>query len=417
MPNNVLRVDLSAFKQPSIENLNGQPYQASVAVVPFYDQDDICRQQQIGHWLGDDLAHHLSRFRSLSVLGHRASDILYASHDDMAIMAQRSGMDYLATGMVRMLPTRLSAIACLVDGPTGKTLWHSTYEVSGKCLPGLEDDLARRIATGVAASIEAVERRQMGQQHDPNEKSCSIASLIFMADHLSKQFRQDANRRARQLVKRALDINTSSAKAFAILSRTHHLDARYAWSKDPDRSSEQSIRYAIHATQLDPMEASGHSELGMNWHYAKDYDAAAACYQRAIDINPSDPDILAECSDLVISSGEPEQAIEPLTLAIHLRPDRASLYRYYLASAFDVMGDDETVISIASMISDNHEGHRLMAASYARLGMTDKAAHQADLARRAQPTFSLDHWRTVLPHRDADVRAHIIEGHERAGFH
>jgi len=58
----------------------------------------------------------------------------------------------------------------------------------------------------------------------------------------------------------------------------------------------------------------------------------------------------------------------------------------------------------------------MLAASYARLGKSNKAALHADMAMKAHPNFSLAHWRTILPHRDPDAREHIIEGMERAGL-
>lgn len=185
---------------------------------------------------------------------------------------------------------------------------------------------------------------------------------------------------------------------------------------DPDQSIERALSYANRAIELDPMEASGYAELGMNRHLLREHEPAFASYERALNINPNDPDILADFGDLLISQGSPEQAIEQLHLAIRLRPERAAMYRYYLAGAFDIMGDDETAIGLFSDMGDDHEAHRVLASCSARLGLKNQAARHVDLALKAHPDFSLAHWRAILPHRDADTRERLVDGMERAGF-
>jgi tetratricopeptide (TPR) repeat protein len=164
------------------------------------------------------------------------------------------------------------------------------------------------------------------------------------------------------------------------------------------------------------MEAAGHAEMGMNQHILRDYDSARAAYGRALDINPNDPDILADFGHFLISDGAPEQAVEPLRMAIRLRPEHSGMYRYYLACAFYVLHDDETVMCLLSPVEDNQEGHRVMAASYARMGLPEQAARHADLAMKAHPDFTLNHWRTVLPHRDPHIRERLIEDMARGGL-
>ena len=417
MQENVLRVDLSSLPQLTIENSGNSLHQTSIAVLSFTDRDEICKQQHIGRWISDDLTHFLSRFRYLSVVNRRTCEVVCRRHNETEAIGRALGTRYLATGSVSRLDDSLSVTARLIDAQSGKQFWCSTYEVNGHCLIDLEDDLAKKIATGLAVSIDARERKRVEQTSDNDCADPSATSLVLMADRLTKQFQQNANQRARQLVEDALHIDSSSARAFAVLSRTHHLDCRYGWTKNPDRSIEHAVAFAKKAIQLDTLEASGYAELGINQHFLKDYDAASASYRRALDINPNDPDILADYSDLLISNGEPEQAIESLTMAIHLCPDRAGMYRLYLACAFDVLGDDEMVIKVSSMIRGNREGHRMMAASYARLGMMDEASHHANLVMKVHPNFSLAHWRTVLPYRDPEIRARIVEGLERAGLH
>lgn len=408
--------DVSYRSQDPTKKQNCPSHPPSVAVLPFTDLDDDSRRDRTGYRLSDDVTHHLSRFRYLSVLGGRRSNFaVFREGKTLKAVGRSLGTRYLVIGSIRHAGDRLESIAYLIDSASGKQLWSSPYRKRKDDVMAFEDDLAADIATGIALSIDAVERARL-KHDDDQEGYAEITPLILLADQLTKQFQRHANEKARKLIDKALSIDPMSARAYAVLSRTHHLDGRYAWTSDPDKSSARAIELADLAIQLDPMEASGHAELGMCRHFQQEYDSAFAAYRRALDINPNDPDILADFADLLITDGTPELSIEPLAMAIHLRPERAGMYRYYLAGAFVDLGDDETVISLLTTNDGNLEGHRMLAASYARLGKSNKAALHADMAMKAHPNFSLAHWRTILPHRDPDAREHIIEGMERAGL-
>ncbi len=417
MQKNIIRLDLSSFSHSTVEAISGSPLKPRIAVLPFVEQDEESRQRRRGRWLADDVLHHLARFRFLSVVGRRASDVACSGHDSLEAVGRTLDTRYLATGAIHAAEGRLTVSVRLVDSRSGLQLWCAPYQISSGGLIDPEDDLAKEVATGLALSIDASERARLGRGDQADGTPEATTPLILNADRLTKQFQHHTNQQARRLAEKALLIDPMSAGAHAVLSRTHHLDGRYGWTADRETSIEQAIELAELALQLDPMETSGYAEIGMNRHYLREYESAQAAYMRALDINPNDPDILADFCDLLISIDEPEQAIEPLSMAIHLRPERAGMYRYYLAGAFDQLGDDEMVVSLLSEIGDVQEGHRMMAASHARLGMTDKAAHYADLALKAHPAFSLAHWQTILPHRNPDIRARIIDGLARAGLH
>ncbi len=398
-----------------IERMSDTPTSSSVAVLPFEDRDTRSKKQHSGTWIADDVIHHLSRFRVFSVVGRQASEAMSKKRGSLDAIGRSLGTRYLVTGAVQRTDDLLQATACLSESVSGKQLWRSRFQMNSRGNADVEEDLASNVATGLAVAIDAKERERLN--HDSNGNDLSQATpLILMADHLTKQFQLTANRYARKLAEKACLLDPTSARAHAVLSRTHQLDWRYAWTADPDQSIEKALDYANLAIEHDPMEASGHAELGMNRHFLREHEPALAAYQRALDINPNDPDILADFGDLLISQGNPEQAIEPLHMAIHLRPDRAAMYRYYLAGAFEFMGDDETVIKLFSDMGNDHEAHRLLATSSSRLGLNDQAAHHVDLTLKVHPDFSLAHWRKILPHRDPDNRERFIDDMERAGF-
>ena len=118
-----------------------------------------------------------------------------------------------------------------------------------------------------------------------------------MANLSRTSSRREANWQARLLFERARRIDPGYGRSYAALSRTFNLDWRYAWSADPDASLDRALELAELAIQHDPLDARAHAELGFACLYRKQHGAALVAYERAVELNPNDADILAEMGD------------------------------------------------------------------------------------------------------------------------
>ena len=65
---------------------------------------------------------------------------------------------------------------------------------------------------------------------------------------------------------------------------------------------------------------------------------------------------------------------------------------------------------------DLSEAHRILAASYAHLGIMNGARHHAAQLMKAHPNFSIDHWSTVPPYKDQEPVERLVDGLRRVGL-
>ncbi len=94
-------------------------------------------------------------------------------------------------------------------------------------------------------------------------------------------YTKPANSQARNLYKRASDLDPGFARAWAALSKTHNVDWRYQWSRNPNASLDHALDLALTAVSLDDLDARGHSELGFTYLYRKQNALSITEYERA----------------------------------------------------------------------------------------------------------------------------------------
>ena len=139
-------------------------------------------------------------------------------------------------------------------------------------------------------------------------------------------------------------------------------------------------------------------------------------YERAIELNPNDADILAEMGDALTNVGQHKRAMQLLTQAMRLNPLYPDWYLWNLGGVYFNLGDYRTAIRTLEGMSDRSEAHRMLASSHAHLGQMAEARHHAAQLMIAHPNFSVDHWREVPPIKDPKTLERLIEGMRKAGL-
>ena len=230
------------------------------------------------------------------------------------------------------------------------------------------------------------------------------------------RFSRSANLHARRLFEEAAELAPAYARARSAISRTHNLDWRYAWSKDPTASLQTAVETARHAIQLDRLDSRAFAELGFANLYRKRHDESLSDYRRAVALNPNDADVLAEYGDSLVYAGDPGSSIAIIEQAMRLNPYYPDWYLWYLADAQDALGRSEDVIASVQRMQNPDEGRRLLAANYAHLGMMDEARAQAGEVMRLHPGFRIERWRDRPPYKDQGVLERYIEGLRNAGL-
>jgi adenylate cyclase len=396
-PIEVFAVDPSNPAGPSVELARAaappEPFRSpSVAVLALSNLSGDPRNDHLCDGIAEDIIASLSHFRNLLVIARRSAFLFDLRTNPAREVQRRLGVRYILVGSLRRADKRLRiAVEDLFD---------------------VQEEIAGSVASRLSIQIDFAERRR----ESPYPRDMRAYGLVTRGQHMILRFNKEANSHARRLFEEAIEIAPDYSRAQSAISRTHNLDWRYAWSAAPEASLDAAIAFARRATGLDRLDARGFAELGNAKLYKKQHDESLAEYAHAIALNPNDSDIIAEYADALVYAGEPRRSIELLEKAMRLNPFFPDWYLWYLADAYNAMGQPANVISTVLRMQDPSEGRRLLAANYAHLGMTDEAHMHAREVLRLHPGFTLAQWRHRPPYRDVTIIDRYVEGLRKAGL-
>jgi adenylate cyclase len=399
-------------EEPRKDLLPSRPRQPSVAVLALINLSGDPANDHLCEGIAEDVIDNLSRFRNLIVIARHSAFLFSVKSRTPAEIGQRLGVSYLLSGSLRRSGKRIRVGVELIATESEAVVWADRIDIDRNEILDLLDEITSSVASRLAVQVDQAESRREALY--PTDMRAY--GLALRSHRLMLRFTKEANAHARHLLEEAIDVSPDYARAYAALSRTHNLDWRYSWSSNPNASLETATKLALHAVDLDSLDARAFAELGFAHLYGKQHTQALADYRRATHLNPSDADIIAEHADCLTYTGDPETGMEMLERAMRLNPYFPDWYLWCLADAYWTMGRPSDVISTVLRMQDPSEGSRLLAVSYTELGLFKEAQEQAAIILNRIPSFSVTVWRERLPHVDRALNDRFADGLKRAGL-
>jgi tetratricopeptide (TPR) repeat protein len=294
-------------------------------------------------------------------------------------------------------------------------MWSDRFDGELGDIFNFQDAIARRIAGTLAANITQVEGRRSLDQPKPNPNAFD---LVLRARALGHSSTRTANRRFRELIAEAIELDPSYATARALLAEALYSQAVLGWTEFTDRELSHGADEARKAIALAPDEPDGYRALGRILLARAEYDQAKNALKRAIEINPSDANALAGWGAAQSITGQIVEAIDSLELALKLDPTLEPNYVFDLTVAYYLARRHDDALHIAerglARYPDFPMFNALAAAAAAQLGRREQASGYVEALRSRLPFLDLDTLGSRF--KDPAYRAYLREGLKLAGF-
>jgi len=383
-----------------------------IAVLPFANlsgDDDA----YFSDGLTEDIITNLARFRDLRVIAGASVFPFKDQVADLAEIRERLRAEYVVRGSVRRAEGRMRVTAQLIESTSGQQLWGDRYDREQGNLFDLQDDLTRTIAAALGVRIQELAlRRALVKSPDELDAFDSVLRARRYTGTLDPRIHAEA----RDLLERAVERDPLSADAHALLANVYLGEHRFDMNKRPNPVG-RALTHALAATRLDPENAYARCWLAIVHFFQNENDKFEAEASLAVQLNPNDPETLADIGHYLSFLGEFERGVALTRRAQQLNPLHPGWYYFSFARLHYHQRDYHAVISDMERagLPDFYWSYLLRAAAHGQLGHAAEA--KAALARMLElkPEFSagaeLRKWNAA-----PDDMAHILEGLRKAGL-
>jgi len=299
----------------------------SIAVLPFVNLSEDPSQEYFADGMVDDIITGLSRIRWLAVIARNSTFAYKGRFVDVRQVGQELRVRYVLEGGVRKTDGRVRINAQLVDAATGAHLWAERFDEALKDVFELQD----RITEKVVAVVEPrLQRSEIERARRKRPESLDAYDLYLRAlPHTASQMPEDA-RIAMPYLERALAIEPDYAAAHALLAWCHEWSFARAGFAEADRLA--ALEHARAATAIGTDDATALAIGGfVLTMLSRDYDAALAAIDRALEINPSCATAMYLGANSNAFAGNAARAGELAERAIRLSPFDLLTYQAHLA--------------------------------------------------------------------------------------
>ena len=388
------------------------PNKPSIAVLPFDNLSGDEEQDYFSDGMTNDIITGLSKFKGLFVIASNSTFTYKDKPVKVQQVAEDLGVRYVLEGSIQSTANRIRINAQLIDATSGHHLWAERYDRDAGDMFAVQNEIIETIVSTLAFRVETAERER-ALRKDTNSLDAYNYYLLATVNYY--RFTKEANAKATELCRKAIELDPRYAKAISRLAFVHAKDYQYRWSKDPEASMELALELAHKAAALAPDDYFSHWTLGYLYLLQRDFDLSGAAYERARTLNPNDAEFLTSMSTTLIYLGRPQEAIDEIKKAMRLNAHYHETDLSYLGWAYyDAAQYEEAVRTFRSINSPATWVHRRLAAAYVRLGRLEEARAEIAQMLEKEPDYNLERTK-VWPYKDVAQLDRYIQDLRKAG--
>ena len=305
----------------------------AIAVLPFVNMSSDAEQEYFSDGLAEELLNLLTKIPELRVVA-RTSSFSYKGKDvKVAQIGAELNVSHVLEGSVRKSGDRVRITVQLIQAEDGYHLWSETYDRTLDDVFAIQDEIAAEVVAQLKVTL--LSAAPVAKETDPE-----AYALFLQARHLGRQGTAKAFEQAIALYQQALAIAPDYIAAWDGLSAVY-CDQTDRGLRPVEEGYALARAAADKALAIDPDNPQGHARLG--WIaivYDRDLAAAARHLERALELDPADPDILGDAAVLAEDLGRLEEAaaLQEYVVArdpVNAREHRRLGFPYLMAGRLD----------------------------------------------------------------------------------
>jgi adenylate cyclase len=394
------------------------PDKPSIAVLPFDNLSGDQSDEYIADGLSENIISSLSKIPDMLVIARNSTFVYKGKAVKVNQVAEELGVRYVLEGSIQKSGENLRVTAQLVDAITGYHLWSERYDRDTKDFFSVQDDITRNIV--VALQVELTEGEQARIWHATENLEAWGYATKGIA--LMQLYTKEKNAKARELFKKAAELDPNYAFAWISIAWTHGIDSRFGFSESRGESFKRCIEFTQKTAKLNDSMPEVHSTWNFIYMLQRQYDKAIAEGKKAVALAPSDATSHMLLSLTLHFAGRFEESIFHIKEAMRLDPYYPPSHLGQLGNSYSMTEKHEKAIAVLEKRNERakSEGSQLnytyLVYSLVSLGQIEEANALAAEQLKLDPSFSLENWQKSRFYKDPADLDRLLNALRKAGL-
>jgi TolB-like protein/class 3 adenylate cyclase len=390
----------------------------SIAVLPLRNLSGDPRWERLADGVTQDIITDLAREPDLLVIARDSTLAYKGKAVDVRDVGKHLGVRYVLEGSLQADAGHIRMTAQLIDTATGGHLWASRYDRPESDLFAVQDDIAQNVAGALGGPYGRIAGAARSQAKRQPPASLEAYELYLLGIEEKHKLTKESLAEAKRLMTRATEVDPGFARGWLGLGMVYFNLAISGGNDDPVAATRLWGEYTRKAVALDPADPLARVMLAAIRALEGDLGGAAADFDRAVTMAPSDADVLAITSfRMVPTVGRVDDGLRYIGRAMILNPAAPPLYYRALGEVqFYAGAYGKAVEALRQAPLDNPEVLFFLAMAQAQTGAIEESRKAAERIRSEFPSFTVDSFIRDWPVADADALAKLREGATKAGL-
>ncbi len=394
------------------------PDKPSIAVLPFENLSGDPKQERLAGGITEDVITDLSRFHELFVIARNSTEVYKGKPVDIRQVGRELGVQYVLEGSLQIDAKQVRITAQLIDTTSGNHVWAERYDRPVEQVFAIQDEVTQTIAASLAGMHGVVARAgRDGARRKPPGNLQAYEDYLLGIEH-KHRFTQEDNRKAKELLTKAIELDPSFARAYVGLAMAQAVAIDNGWTNSRQESLDAWLKAVRTALALDPYDSQAYAMLGDYYLYIGDTEHSFAELERGVNLNSNDADVILIAAWGMPWFGKPEHAAELADRAVRLNPNYPDWYRQGLLPVYFFTGQYDRALAVTqSRLNPDMWDFVYRPAVYVELGrMADAAKAASDLLQR-NPEYSAERWLNDTGKLARDIELHLfLDANRKAGL-
>jgi serine/threonine protein kinase/tetratricopeptide (TPR) repeat protein len=286
----------------------------------------------------DAIMTHLITIKDLRVICRKSSMHDENTEYDYKDIGTELGVSYILTGTIlwdkSTRPNQVRIHPQLIRAVDEAYLWGQTFDRVQEGIFELQSDIAEQVTAVLKIAVSEADRQKIFAI--PTNNLAAYDFFLRGSHYFNRSWDQSDIINATEMFQRAIELDSTFAVAYALLSRGHESMYWEYFDRSEDRC-QLAREAADKALSLHPELVEGYLAQGyISYHCNQEYDRALNEFSAALDIWPNHSDLCCALATVQRRQGELAEAVDNFIKSLELDP-RSHLKAFDVALTYGLM--------------------------------------------------------------------------------